>query len=417
LKKSEGQLDKNLLFSRDFRMLCPKIWTEANMRNRLLAIVGERFPWKFSGYRYWENLEFHNIDENILFFAVHKMNDYFPAEVHPLEDIIQYPITDIYCVFLNHTLGLLDYPGELPGKRTYGLLKFIRNNNIAIHTTIYPGGGFEENTMDQAITGLKYLKQHPNVKTVFANPSEITKVIPKAYSMVNANTNTDFYKFIPRNKSKKLHILFAATCREEKGFKYMAKALNALDPAKYHLHIVGMGNWQSKLKWIKHGNYTFHGALKLHKLRKVYSLCHIVINPSYRGTLSTHDLFLINLGRLIPLLRGRANRILPTHERYIILDGFPTVMCQDAMSTGCCLISTNPRPDYLALKPGEDYLEIGEKSSEEIVNSVQYLYDNQDKMLLIAKNGHQKMLECFDTKKIVRFKYNIIKGKTNNLNL
>ena len=383
------------------------------MASNLLAVVSQYFPSQFSGFRYWENFEFYRIDKNILFFAVHKMNDYFPTEVHPLEHVKQYPVTDIFCVDLNHTLSLLDYPKKIPGKQNYGLSRFILDKNISIHTTILPGGGFEENFKKQAIEGLKFLKEHPNVKNVFAVPAEVLKVIPKAYRMVNANTNTDFYKFAPRKKSSRLQLLFAATCREEKGFRYMTKAFNELDPTKFHLHIVGMGDWKSKLKWIKHGNYTFHGALPMHELRGVYNQCHIVVNPSYRGRVPIHEEFFINLGRLMPILRSRT-RFLPTRERYITLDGFPTVMCLDAMSTGCCLVSTNPRHDYLALKPQEDYVEIAEKSSEEIISAVESLYRNQDRMLSIAKKGHQKMLDCFDTKKIVRFKYNIIKGEKSN---
>jgi glycosyltransferase involved in cell wall biosynthesis len=376
----------------------------------LLAVVDTDFPWLFYGFRYWENYEFHKIDQNILFFAVHKMKDRFPAKVHSLDLIREFPITDIYCVFLNHTLGLLDYPLEIPGKQNYGLSKWIADRNISIHTTIYPGGGFEENFKKQAAEGLEFLKEHSNVKSVFTNLSEVTKAIPKAYRIVNGNTNTDFYSYTPRTKSSRLQILFAATCREEKGFRYMAKALNKLDPAKYHLHIVGMGDWESKRCWIKNPNYTFHEALSMDKLRQVYNQCHIVVNPSYRGQVPMYNTFLVNLDRLVPV----RSRFLPTAVRPITLDGFPTVMCMDAMSTGCCLVSTNPRHDYFALKPEEDYLEISEKSSEEIIDAVEYLYYNQDKMLSIAKSGHLKMLRYFDTKKIVRFKYDIIKGEKSN---
>jgi len=374
----------------------------------MLAVVDTHFPWSLYGFRYWENYEFHKIDKNILFFSVHKMNDYFPTRVHTLSAMKKYPISDIYCAFLNHTLGVLDCPLEIPGKQNYGLSRFIVDKNISIHTTIYPGGGFEENFKNQAIEGLKFLKEHPNLENVFTNLSEVMKVIPKAYRIVNGNTNTDFYTFTPRNKSGRLQLLFAATYREEKGFKYMAKAFNALDPSKYHLHIVG--NWNSELRWIKNSNYTFHGALPMDKLRQVYNQCHIVVNPSYRGQVPMYNTFLVNLGKLVPV----RSRFLPTAVRPITLDGFPTVMCMDAMSTGCCLVSTNPRHDYFALKPEEDYVEIGEKSSEEIIDALEYLHYDQDKMLSIAKSGHLKMLRYCDTKKIVRFKYDIIRGEKGN---
>jgi len=343
-----------------------------------------------SGFRYWENYEFYNINKNILFFSVHKMNDYFPAPVHSLANIKEFPITDIYCVFLNHTLGLLDYPGKIPGKQNYGLSEFIKNRIISIHTTIYPGGGYEENFLNQAIKGLKFLKDHPNVKSVFTNLRNVQKFIPKAYWIAGI-TNTEFYRYIPRTKSDELQLLFAAHHRKEKGFNYLIKAFNSLDPSIYHLHIVG--DWKSELHLIKHNNYTYYGMLSPGELRKVYYKCHIIIAPSYKG------------GTIY-------NKLMPIYRKYITLDGFPTTTSVDAMSTGCCLISTNPRKDYSVLKPGEDYLEIKEKSPDDIKKAIEYCYHNQDEMLLIADRGHKKILKFFDAQKNVRFKYNVIGGNT-----
>lgn len=223
----------------------------------MLAIVDTHFPQLLCGFKYWENYEFYKIDKSILFFSLHKMNDYFPAKVYPLSSIKEYPITDIYCVFLNHTLRLLDYPGKIPdepGKQNYGLSKFIQDKNISIHTTIYAGGGYEENFPDQVVKGLLFLRGHPNVKSVFTQLSSVQKIIPWAHRTEDI-TNTDFYRYRPRVKSNKLHIVFAARPVKEKGFNYLIKAFNKLDPSRYHLHIVG--DWRCELRKIKHHNYTF----------------------------------------------------------------------------------------------------------------------------------------------------------------
>ena len=355
----------------------------------LLAVVDTHFPWILSGFRYWENFEFYKIDKNILFFSVHKMNDDFPAQVHPLTLIREYSITDIYCVFLNHTLGLLDYPGKIPGKQNYGLSELIKERNISIHTTIYPGGGYENNSLDQALKALKFLKGHPSVKSVFTNLSEVQKIIPKAHWIAGI-INTGFYKYRHRAKSNKLQLLFSAFHRKEKGFNYLAKALNLLDPSKYHLHIVG--DWESELHLVKHHNYTYYGTLPPETLREVYYNCHVIIAPNYKGCGPIN------------------NRFIPIYRKYVTLDGFPTTTAVDAMSTGCCLISTNPRKDYSALKPEEDYWEIKEKSANHIQKAIEYCYDNQDEMLLMAERGHKKILEYYDAEKNVRFKYDVIKG-------
>jgi len=364
----------------------------------MLAIVDIQFPWIMSGFRYWENYEFYNIDKDILFFSVHNMRDPFPTKVYPLKSIKKYPITDIYCVFLSFTLGLLDYPGEIPGKnfwlsrkqhllskligRKYGLSEFVKRNDISVHTTIYPGGGYQENLLGQAIEGLRFIGNYPNVKDVFTNLSLVQEVIPKAH-WVPGISNVDFYRFTPRAKSDKIQLLFACHHRREKGFNYLTKAFKLLDPAKYHLHIAG--DWKDDLHLIEHNNYTYYGTLSPTKLREVYYKCHIVVTPGY-----TDD---------VP----------PSGS--VTIDGFPTGAAVDAMSTGCCLISTNIRKDYRALTPGIDYLEVNEKSSDDIVNALEYLYENQDEMLSIAYSGHEKILKFFDVKKNVAYKYNLIRGR------
>jgi len=343
-----------------------------------------------SGFRYWENYEFYKIDKRILFFSVHKMNDPFPAPVNLLTSIREYPITDIYCVFLNHTLGLLDYPGQIPGKQNYGLSGLIKDRNVSIHTTIYPGGGYENNFLYQALKGLEFLRDQPNVKNIFTNLSEVEKIIPKAHRIAGI-VNTGFYKYFQRSKNDKLQLLFSAFNRKEKGFNYLVKAFNSLDPSKYHLHIVG--DWTSELHLIRQNNYTFYGKLLPEELREVYYKCHVIITPNYKGS--------------VPI----SNKLIPIHRKYVTLDGFPTTTATEAMSTGCCLISTNPRKDYSALKPEEDYLEIKEKSSDSLKKKIEYCYDNQDEMVLMAERGQKKVLEFFDVEKNVHFKYNVITGK------
>jgi glycosyltransferase involved in cell wall biosynthesis len=362
----------------------------------MLAIVDAHFPKLLSGFRYWENYEFHRIDKNILFFSVHKMDDYFPVGVLPLSSIKDYPITDIYCIFLNHTLGLLDYPLEIPAKQNYGLSEFIKQKEISIHATIGPGGGYEDvSHWSQVVKGLRFLRDHPNVKNVFTNLSDVKRIIPKAVRVAGI-VNTDLYNYIPRTESEKLHLLFVAhrpSTNAQKGLDQLISAFNLLDPLKYHLHIVG-GDWSPEVSLIKNSNYTYYGTLRPNELHEVMKKCHVMVNPTYKPT--------------VPIF----NRLLHRNKTCISIDSFPTTAAAEAMSTGCCLISTNPRHDYFALNPGEDYLELEEKSVESIVNAVEYLFENQSDMLSIARKGHKKILSYFDYKKNVNFKYNVITHKS-----
>jgi glycosyltransferase involved in cell wall biosynthesis len=373
----------------------------------LLAIVDTHFPFMASGFRYWENFEFHKTDKSILFFSANKMSDPFPAEVHSLSSITNYPITDIYCVFLNHTLGLLDCPLKIPGKQNYGISKFIIDNGISIHTSIYPGGGYEEVThLKQATKGLEFLRDHSNVKSVFTFVEGVQQLIPKKSYRTENIVNTSFFKYSPRSKSNKLHLLFAAfppSTRAQKGLCYLIEAFNSLDPSKYHLHIVG--DWKTDLQKIKHKNYTFYGNLPQDKLREVFHKCHVAINPAYKVDIPYQQLVLSRLGRLIPV----HTRFVPRGEIYASIDAFPLVVSGEAMSSGCCLISTNHRHDYHVLSPGRDYIEIKEKSSTDLAKAVEYLYKNQDKMLTIASRGRERVAESLDVRKIVAFKYDTIK--------
>jgi glycosyltransferase involved in cell wall biosynthesis len=373
----------------------------------LLAVVDTNFPLLRSGFRYWENLEFHNVDSNILFFSVNKMNDPFPAEVHPFSYFEKYPITDIYCMFLNHTLGLLDCPLKIPGKNNYGLSKFILSQNISIHTTLYAGGGFEDVThMSQAVKGLIYLRDHPNVKSIFTNLTDVEKIIPKKSYRVAGLINTDFFVYVPRVKSDILQLLFVANpprTRAQKGLSFLIKAFNRLDSSKYHLHVVG--DWAREVQEIAHKNYTYYGALNPNELRSVLYKCQVIVNPAYRVSVPVYRKFFNNLGRRIPV----RSRFVPRQEIYASVDTFPLAASAEAMSTGCCLVSTNSRNDHFALDPGKDYLEVREKSSEDIVEAVEYLYQNQGKMLSVAEMGHWKILRFLDAKKNVAFKYDIIK--------
>jgi hypothetical protein len=121
---------------------------------------------------------------------------------------------------------------------------------------------------------------------------------------------------------------------------------------------------------------------------------HVIINPTY--------------GPHIPFYY----KFTSSCKKYASIDQFPTTAAGEAMSTGCCLISTNPRHDYFALSPDEDYIEVAQESYEDILEATEYLYNNQYDILSIAYKGYHKILRFFDATKNVAYKYKVIKGRS-----
>ncbi|MDF2964192.1 MAG: glycosyltransferase family 1 protein, partial [Paenibacillus sp.] len=80
--------------------------------SRRLAVIDTAFPWKISGFRYWENMHIYLQRPDTLFFATEPFHDPFPATVYPFSKFSSMAasegITDVYCVFINLALSLLD---------------------------------------------------------------------------------------------------------------------------------------------------------------------------------------------------------------------------------------------------------------------------------------------------------------------
>ncbi|MCU6797573.1 glycosyltransferase [Paenibacillus sp. WQ 127069] len=341
-------------------------------KTRRLAIIDTTFPWKQSGFRYWENMEFHNQKPDTLFFATNIYTDEFPAQVYPFESFAALAqkegITDIYCVFLNLVLSLQGrcylpdgtyMPGSNPG---LNIMPLLQGHGINLHTTLYPGGGLGPSTSDEF---LRIASHH--CSTIFTNIAEVLNVIPNSiYSPVVINT--DFYTYTPKSTVKPIQITFSAHRAERKGFPLLAQVFNQLDD-HYHLNIIG--DWEHDLHLLTNTNYTFWGLLNPETIKMIYEQSHVFI---YSGT---YDQF--------------------------ALDGFPTTAAVDAMATGCILVSTNPRNDHFVLEKNVDYLEV-EADIKSITDTLFWIKENFQKSLEIGINGATKIKNRFDSKVIVQSK-------------
>ncbi|TDF95966.1 glycosyltransferase [Paenibacillus piri] len=341
---------------------------------RRLAVIDTLFPWKISGFRYWENMHIFGQRPDTLFFAIHPHHDHFPAEVFHFskfkEMVVTEGITDVYCVFINLALSLLDrcclpdgtwMPGSSP---ELSIRPIMEEYGLRFHTTLYPGGGLGLEPRIQT----EFLRlAADNCTTVFTNFEEVLRTIPSSqYHPVAIQTG--LYAYAPRLLPGPVQITFCAFNFPRKGFPLLIKAFNML-PEGFHLHIVG--DWQDHLHLITNPRYTFHGLLGPESLRSLYADTHVFVNCS-------------------------------AYDQYA-MDGFPTTAAVDAMSSGCLLVTTNPTNDRLVLRQGIDYIET-EPNEERLADILLWVKEHWEEAAEIAAHGAATIRERFDAEKIVRSK-------------
>ncbi|MFE0504338.1 glycosyltransferase [Peribacillus butanolivorans] len=345
-------------------------------QSRRLAVIDTIFPWKQSGFRYWENFEIFKQRPDTLFFATRLYKDEFPTKVFGLQFFEKLAknegITDVYCVFLNHVVSLLGAcyladGSQMPGSNPRDSIQsIIKENNINIHTTLYPGGGLGPNTSNEFLRVVS-----DNCKTIFTNINEVMSVIPNSIYFPGL-INTDFYSYTAKPNTEPIQLTFSAHRAERKGFPLLAQTFNQLDE---HFHLNIIGNWENDLHLLTNNNYTFYGLLNPEQIKKVYDKTHVFI---YSGT-----------------------------KDQFTLDGFPTTAAADAMSTGCLLVSTNPRNDRFILESGVDYIEVKPEVNS-IRNALYGVKENFKQSMEIGKNGSNKIKNHYDSRAIVKSKLGYI---------
>ncbi|QYR24185.1 glycosyltransferase [Paenibacillus sp. sptzw28] len=315
-----------------------------------------------------------------MFFAVEPFHDGFPAPVHPFSDFKRIAasegITDVYCVFLNLTLSLLGAcflpDGScMPGANSsWNIKPLLEERNIKLHVTLYPGGGIVPWTQKEFLHIAA-----GNCSTVFTNIEEVLQTVPGSlYHPVVINT--DLYTYSEKLRSSKIQITFCAYNSVRKGFPLMADALNRLT-SEFHLHLIG--DWDDHLHLLTNDNYTYYGVMSPESLAAIYAKSHVFLNCS-------------------------------TVDQYA-LDGFPTTSAVDAMSTGCVLVSTNPRNDRFILERGTDFIEVA-PNGQDIADALVWVKENFGEAMRIGINGSNKIKRSFDAKHIVKSKLGCIFGET-----
>jgi glycosyltransferase involved in cell wall biosynthesis len=335
----------------------------ARDQHRRLAYLDSTFPWRRSGFRYHEAEALLELRPDTLFFSLWDLTDPFPAPVHRLSDFSEIAlaegITDAYGVFLVLLEGLLGLNprGTAPPHVMVGpdLSRTLRDAQIKLHGTIYPGGGF--NLGGDGLERARALALR--LDTTFSYVVELLEHVPGITPIPQALTNTSFY--LPSDdrwaQAEPLVCMHAGDSSPRKGLDAAIQAFQELDPDRYHLHVVGPS--QARSRELPAGMGTFHGWMSPEELRDLHQRVHVMVSP-----VSTDELGMV--------------------------DGFPTQVAADAMSTGCLLVSANPTADHRILTPGVHYIECP-PDSQALRDTLRELAGDPLRVRRIADAGMQRV--------------------------
>jgi len=342
-------------------------------------VVDIRFPWRVSGFRYWESLEIHRQRPDTQFFAVEVLPEEFPAAVHPIAEFERLSrdggITDVYCVFLNVTLSVLGrthlpsgtaIPGAIPA---LDLGPTLAERGIRVHAMLYPGGGLEPDTPAEFLR-----EAGERCATVFTNVAEVRAAIPRSVT-VGPIVNTDLFGYAERPAGSPIEVTFCHFRAERKNFPVLAEAFNGLDEG-FHLNLIG--NWEDELHRLTNPRYTFHGLLAPERVAEIYRRSLVFVSCN-------------------------------SEDRYS-LDGFPTTSAADAMASGCLLIATNYRADHQTIQSGADYVEVEAGSAQALRRAFLWVREHPQEARAIARHGAATASRLFDHRRVVARKLAAIFG-------
>jgi glycosyltransferase involved in cell wall biosynthesis len=350
---------------------------------RRLAVVDTHFPWKISGFRYFEAKAILDLQPDTMFFALYRCTDPFPAEVHPLADFpLVAPaggVTDIYMVFLHLASGILGIEGTPGLSGTVGargdisLQSVLSRYHIRAHSMIYPGGGWTPQCNPDVIAEVGRRST-----TTFSNIPGIDKTIPDVVPVV-CPVPADLYALRERSavRGEELKLVFVGDDQPRKGLATVLDAYELLD-AGFRLTVVGPHERHADR--VTSRGITTYGWLSPEDLRDVVSEADVVISPA------TFDLPEDGYGET-----GLA-------------DGFPATAAAVAMLSGCCMVGSNPLRDHVLLKPDKDYIEIPERNPFALADALKRLRGAPDLRRKIAAHGAATLRSRADAHVVARFK-------------
>lgn len=346
------------------------------LRGQRLAYLDSHFPWRRSGFRYADAGALLELRPDTVFFSLYEMRDPFPVPVLPLADFPRLApslgVTDAYAAFLSFGGGLAgmwrDRPGPPGATDGPDLSAVLRRERIRLHAALYPGGGFtmtEEGFADATRLVAAADQVLTWIPEVLARVPGVTEIDP-------AVIDTRFYAYAARDFAERpLRLLFAADARPRKGLDVaLATTARLLDDgADVRLDVVGphdaaaLGGDTDRI--------AFHGWLEPERLRELHGRSHVFLSPV------------------------RAERA--TDADGGVTDGFPTAAAIEAMSSGCLLVTANPRDERRALRAGVDHLE-RPATPDAFAAAVLEVLADPAMAGTIARSGAERVRERFDVR-------------------
>lgn len=346
-------------------------------QGRRLAYVDSTFPWERSGFRYHEALALRELRPDTMFFSMWGLTDPFPAPVHPLAEFprlaLRGGVTDVYAVFsllLEGLTGMRAEAGEPPHViEGLDISRFAAAAGIRIHGTIFPGGGFTATPH-----GLERARELASrLATTFSYVPEVLDNVAGVTYVQQALTETRFFPLTGERwkRSQPLVCLFAADAVPRKGLDVALAAFAELDPARFHLHVVGPH--EQRRDEFPAELMTFHGWLAPEHLRNLHRQVHAFLSPV------------------------SAEPPGPPGSYQGVTDGFPTQAAADAMSGGALLLSANPAGDHRVLTPGKHYLELAAEP-EVFRAALVELAADPERTRRLAEAGSRRVHEQMDVR-------------------
>jgi len=386
LRKIRSDLEKSQLWLEKIKS---ELEVSSHSHNYDLVILDDIFPLRLSAFRIAEYNYYLNTCSNSLVLSTATAFS-LVAESRSLADVIH----EYECFYpqLKGKVMELDFNRLVKAKliytifinNVYNFIDFIEKNHLPFVFTLYPGGGFH---IDEKATNHKLTRvfSSPNFRKVivtqrntyeylldkkFCNTKQIEFIYGGVFPSDKLTSKLYEKKYYKQNKVT-FDICFVAYKYQPTGlhkgydiFIEVAKNL-ASKHDDFHFHIVGGHEPTDIDVSVLENNITFYGQKTTDFFPDFYSGMDLILSPNRPA-----------------FLPGA-------------FDGFPTGACAEAALSGVALFCTDCLNLNVAFKDREEIVIIS-LSVQEICETIEYYWENYDKLSELAKRGKLAFQQIFN---------------------
>jgi len=396
------------LFKKEFyKKLRDKIRNKLGKNTVSLVIIDDIFPSIYSPFRYEEYLQYlkkiksaYILTTGTSLSAVNEKREIkevieefekkYPKFTGIINELKEESVEELRNI--PNKLALITFLGN-----TYNSLDIIEKYEIPFIFTLYPGGGFSLNNEKsddklRKICGSRFFEKvivtqkntyNYLIEKQFCTQDQIEFVYGVVTPKEILDTSIENKKYYKRDKDI-LDICFVAhkyaKQGKDKGFDLFIESAKKLSK-KYkdmRFHVVGgFDENDIDVKEIK-DKITFYGIRSSKWLIEFYKKMDIMISPN----------------RPFVLAEGA-------------FDGFPTASCTEAMINGVVLLCTDELNLNIKFEDKQDLIII-KPETKNIVNEVEKLYKNPEKIIEIANISRKKTKKIYSEKNQIKPRIDLI---------